>query len=161
MRLDLTSEAQTIAAAFGARDSGAQKKIVTVEAGGKLTHFRLSTRNIIKDLKKNLARFDVANDVTLIEGRSSEPVTISEVRRLFRTGEVGLFIFDADNNVRRDLDCYGDLFASGCWLVIDDYFGPAKAEPIRMQVEALVHDGRLLPFGCYGWGTWIGQWRQA
>ena len=22
-------------------------------------------------------------------------------------GEVGLFIFEADNNVRRDLDCYG------------------------------------------------------
>ena len=26
-------------------------------------------------------------------------------------GEVGPFIFDADNNVRRDLNCYGDLLA--------------------------------------------------
>jgi predicted O-methyltransferase YrrM len=45
----------TIAAAFGARESDRQKKIIAVEAGGIVKHFRLSSRNIIKDLKKNLA----------------------------------------------------------------------------------------------------------
>ena len=151
----------TIAAAFGARESGTAKKIVSIEAGGKLKHFRLSSRNIIKDLKKNLARFGVADDVALIDGRSFEDATITEVRQRLRSDEVGLFIFDADNNVRRDLDCYGDLFANGCWLIIDDYFGPAKAAPIRAQVDALVDEGRLLPFGYYGWGTWIGQWQRG
>lgn len=150
----------TIAAAFGARESGTRKKIISIEAGGSLKHFRLSSRNIIKDLKKNLARFDVADDVTLINGRSFEPATISEVRHAMGRGEVGLFIFDADNNVRRDLDCYGDLLADRCWLVIDDYFGPAKAAPIRAQVDALVSESRLLPFGYYGWGTWVGQWQR-
>jgi predicted O-methyltransferase YrrM len=150
----------TIAAAFGARDSGTRKKIVSIEAGGRLKHFRLSSRNIIKDLKKNLARFAVAEDVTLINGRSSDEAIISEVRQRLHTREVGLFIFDADNNVRRDLDCYGDLLNDGCWLVIDDYFGPAKAAPLQAQVDALVSEGRLLPFGCYGWGTWVGQWQQ-
>ncbi len=149
----------TIAAAFGARESGTQKKIITIEAGGSVKHFRLSSRNIIKDLKKNLARFGVAEDVTLINGRSSDAAIISEVRQCLSNGEVGLFIFDADNNVRRDLDCYGDLLADRCWLVIDDYFGPAKAAPIRAQVDALVSEGRLLPFGYYGWGTWVGQWQ--
>ncbi len=71
---------------------------------------------------------------------------------------MGLFIFDADNNVRRELDCYCELLDDGCWLVIDDYFGPAKAAPLRAQVDALVTDGHLLPFGYYGWGTWVGQW---
>ena len=151
----------TIAAAFGARESGTAKKIVSIEAGGKLKHFRLSSRNIIKDLKKNLARFGVADDVALIDGRSFEDATITEVRQRLRSDEVGLFIFDADNNVRRDLDCYGDLFANGCWLIIDDYFGPAKAAPIRAQVDALVDEGRLLSFGYYGWGTWIGQWQRG
>jgi len=151
----------TIAAAFGARESGMAKKIVSVEAGGKLKHFRLSSRNIIKDLKKNLARFDVADDVTLINGRSFEDAAITEVRQRLGSGEVGLFIFDADKNVRRDLDCYGDLFAEGCWLVIDDYFGPAKAAPIQAQVDALVDEGRLMPFGYYGWGTWIGRWQRG
>jgi predicted O-methyltransferase YrrM len=150
----------TIAAAFGARESGTQKKIISIEAGGSLKHFRLSSRNIIKDLKKNLTRFGVAHDITLINGRSFEPATKSEVRRAIGSGEVGLFIFDADNNVRRDLDCYGDLLADHCWLVIDDYFGPAKAAPIRAQVDALVSESRLLPFGYYGWGTWVGQWQR-
>src|SRR5260370_4561747 len=151
----------TVAAAYGGRESARPKKIVSVEAGGRLKHFRLSSRNIIKDLKKNLARFGVADDVTLINGRSFDEPTISEVRHVMGSGEVGLFIFDADNNVRRDLDCYGDLLADRCWLVIDDYFGPAKAAPIRTQVDALVSDGRLLPFGYYGWGTWVGQWQRA
>jgi predicted O-methyltransferase YrrM len=150
----------TIAAAFGARDSGTQKKIITVEAGGSVKHFRLSSRNIIKDLKKNLARFGVAEDVTLINGRSSNKAIIPEVRRCLSSRDVSLFIFDADNDVRRDLDCYGDLLNDGSWVVIDDYFGPAKAAPLRAQVDALVSEGRLVPFGYYGWGTWAGQWQR-
>ena len=150
----------TIAAAFGARESGLRKKIISIEAGGRLQHFRLSSTNIIKDLKKNLARFSVAEDVMLIHGRSFEQETVSTVRQTFDSGEVGVFIFDADNNVRRDLDCYGDLLADSCWLVIDDYFGPPKAASLRAQVDELVSQNRLLPLGCYGWGTWIGQWRR-
>jgi predicted O-methyltransferase YrrM len=150
----------TIAAAFGVRDSGTRKKIVSIEAGGRLKHFRISSRNIIKDLKKNLARFGVAEDITLINGRSFEETTKSAVEQMLRAGEVGLFMFDADNNVRRDLDCYGELLCDRCWLVIDDYFGPAKAAPVRAQVDELVSAGRLVPFGYYGWGTWIGQWHR-
>ena len=45
-------------------------------------------------------------------------------------------------------------------LVFDDYFGPAKAAPFRAQVDALVNEGRLVPFGYYGWGTWVGRWRR-
>src|SRR5262249_25064267 len=104
----------TIAAAYGARDSETPKKIVSIEAGGRAKHFRLSSRDIIKDLKKNLARFGVAQDVTLINGRSSDEAVISEVRQRLSNGEVGLFIFDADNNVRRDLDCYGVLLNESC-----------------------------------------------
>ena len=150
----------SIAAAFGARESGTQKKIITIEAGGSVKHFRLSSRNIIKDLKKNLARFGVAEDVILINGRSSDEAIISEVRRRLSSRDVSLFIFDADNDVRRDLDCYGDLLNDGCWVVIDDYFGPAKAAPLRAQVDALVSEGRIVPFGYYGWGTWVGRWQQ-
>jgi hypothetical protein len=124
-----------------------------------LKHFRLSSKNIIKDLKKNLTRFGVADDVTLINGRSFDEATISAVRHALGTGKVGLFIFDADNNVRRDLDCYGDLLADSCWLVIDDYFGPAKAVSIQAQVNELVSQRQLVPFGYYGWGTWFGQWQ--
>ena len=150
----------TIAAAFGARESATPKKVVSIEAGGWLQHFRLSSKNIVKDLKKNLQRFGVAQDITLLNGRSFDEAIISDVRQRLTSGEVGLFIFDADNNVRRDLDCYGDLLNDRCWVVIDDYFGPAKAAPLRAQVDALVTEGQLVPLGYYGWGTWIGQWRR-
>jgi predicted O-methyltransferase YrrM len=150
----------TIAAAFGARESAAPKNLVSIEAGGRLQHFRLSSKNIVKDLRKNLKGFGVAEEVTLLNGRSFDQTIIGDVRQRLTSGEVGLFIFDADNNVRRDLNCYGDLLNDRCWLVIDDYFGPAKAAPLRAQVDALVTEGQLVPFGYYGWGTWIGQWRR-
>src|SRR5438270_7187129 len=151
----------TIAAAFGVRESGRAKKIVSIEAGGRLKHFRIPSRNIFIDLKKNLARFGVSESVTLINGYSFQETTISAIRQMLGRGEVGLFIFDADGNMRRDLDCYGDLLADGCWLVIDDYFGACvKAAPRRAQVDELVSAGRLVPFGYYGWSTWVGQWRR-
>ena len=151
----------TIAAALGARESGTRKKIVTIEAGGRLKHPRLPSRNIIKDLKKNLARFDVLEDVTLIEGRSSHETTKSGVRQIFGSGEVGLFMFDADGNPRRDLNYDGDLLVDRCWVTIDDYFGPGmKAAPIRAQVDEMVVAGRLVPLGYYVWSTWIGQWQR-
>src|SRR6266702_4733066 len=150
----------TIAAAIGARESGNAKKIISIEIGGRLKHFRIPSRNIFKDLKKNLSRFGVLEDVTLINGSSFDAATRSAVRQILGDGEVGLFIFDADSNVRRDLDCYGDLLSDNCWVVIDDYCGPAmKATPLRAQVDELVSAGRLVPFGYYGWGTWVGQWQ--
>ena len=151
----------TIAAAIGARESGSAKKIISIEIGGRLKHVRIPSKNIFKDLKKNLARFGVLKDVTLINGSSFDAATTSAVRQILGGGEVGLFIFDADSNVRRDLDCYGDLLSDNCWVVIDDYFGPgAKAAPLRAQVDELAAAGQLLPFGYYGWGTWVGQWQR-
>ena len=55
----------TIAAAFGVRESGTQKKIISIEIGGRLRHFRIPSKNIFKDLKRNLGRFGVLKDVTM------------------------------------------------------------------------------------------------
>lgn len=150
----------TIAAALGARDSGKTKKIISIELGGRLKNHRLATRNIFKQLKKNLAHFGVLDAVTLINGSSYDEKTIAAVRQALGPKDVGLFIFDADDNVRRDIDCYGDRLTDGCFVVIDDYFGGSeKTGPIREQVDELVASGRLWPFGFYGYGTWIGRWQ--
>ena len=149
----------TIAAGMGARDSGQQKKIISIEPGGRLKDHRLATRDIFKDLKKNLYRVGLLEAVTLINGFSFDDSTITAVREMARPGGIGLFIFDADSNVRRDIDCYGDRFAHGCWVVVDDYISATeKGGPTRAQVEELVSAGRLQPLGFYGWGTWIGRW---
>ena len=149
----------TIAAAMGARDSGKRRKFVSIEPGGRLKDHHLATKDIFRDLKKNLARVNLLETVTLINGCSYDETTISAVRELTAPGETGLFIFDADANVRRDIDCYGDRFAHGCWVVIDDYISATdKGGPTRIQVDDLIAAGRLEPLGFYGWGTWVGRW---
>jgi len=151
----------TIAAAFGVRDSGTPKKLIAIEPGGSVKHKRLGTRNIFRDLERNLARQRVSELVTTIKGRSFDPATISAVNETLGADKVGLLILDADAAKRRDIECYCDRFADGCWMVIDDYYGTgtnAKITPSRADVEALTTAGYLQPLGFYGWSTWVGRW---
>jgi predicted O-methyltransferase YrrM len=151
--------ASTVAAGLGARDSGREKKFLSIEPGGRLDDHRLATKDIFRDLTKHVTRAGLIERVTLINGSSFDQPTIATVKEQFGPGEVGLFIFDADANVRRDIDCYGDRFADGCWILIDDYISATnKAGPTREQVDELTAQGRLLPLGFYGWGTWVGRW---
>jgi predicted O-methyltransferase YrrM len=152
----------TIAAAFGVRDSGTRKKLIAIEPGGSVKHKRLGTRNIFRDLERNLAGHGVSELVTTIKGRSFDPATISTVNKTLGADKVGLLILDADAAKRRDIECYRDRFAHGCWMVIDDYYGTdanAKITPSRADVDALTTAGFLDPLGFYGWSTWVGRWR--
>src|SRR5215472_15995404 len=82
----------TIAAAFGIRDSGQKKKLLTIEPGGSVKHKRLGTRNIFRDLQRNLARERAADLVTLIKGQSFKPETVLAVRQGLGSGQVGLLV---------------------------------------------------------------------
>src|SRR5437868_4910178 len=151
----------TIAAALGVRDSGTRKKLIAIEPGGSVKHKRLGTRNIFRDLERNLARQRVSELVTIIKGRSFDPATISSVNQTLGADKVDLLVLDADAAKRRDIECYCDRFADGCWMVIDDYYGigtNAKITPSRADVEALTAAGYLQPLGFYGWSTWVGRW---
>lgn len=152
----------TIAAGFGVRASGDRKAIVTVEPGGHFKHPRLSSKDILRDLKKNLARQDLALLVTVVTGHSGNEETVMAVHRHLPPASVALFIFDADAGIDRDLRLYRDLFQDHAWIVIDDYSSAQageKAVRIQPRVDALVAEGELQPLGLYGWGTWIGRWR--
>ena len=152
----------TIAAALGVRDSAQQKKLIAVEPGGSVKHKRLGTRNILRDLERNLAREGVANMVTLVKGQSFKPETMSAVRQALGADQVGLLILDADAAKRRDVDCYRDKFSEGSWIVIDDIYGAdanEKITPSRTDVDGLVAEGLMDPLGFYGWSTWVGRWR--
>ncbi len=151
--------ASTVAAGMGARDSGQAKKFISIEPGGQLKDHKLASKNIFKDLTKHVSRAGLSDAVTLLNGSSFDPDVIATVKATLAPGAVGLFIFDADANVRRDIDCYRDRLADGCWVVIDDYISATtKAGPTREQVDELTAQGRLLPLGFYGWGTWVGRW---
>jgi predicted O-methyltransferase YrrM len=151
--------ASTIAAGLGMRDSGRLRKFISIEPGGRLKDHRLATKDIFRDLKRNLARAELLDAVTLLNGSSFDEKIISAVKEKVGPREIGLFVFDADANVQRDIDCYGDRLADRCWMVIDDYISATdKAGPTRAQVDELVSAGRLTPLGFYGWGTWVGRW---
>ena len=152
----------TIAAAFGVRDSGQNKKLIAIEPGGSVKHKRLGTRNILRDLQRNLARHRVSEMVTLIKGRSFDTATIRGAYGALDSDKLGLLILDADAAKRRDIECYSDTLADNCWMVIDDYYGTdsnEKITPSRADVDALVEQGLLEPLGFYGWSTWVGRWR--
>jgi predicted O-methyltransferase YrrM len=152
----------TIAMAMGVRDSATQKKIISIERGCRVDHPRVGTKDSFKDLRKNLKRFGFLDLVTLINGCSFDSNTMATVRRLSNPRSIGLFVFDADANVRRDINCYSDRFANRCWMVIDDYLGGSdKSGKLRMQVDELIGAKRLEPLGFYGFGTWIGRWLGA
>lgn len=153
----------TIAAALGVRDSGKGKRFLAIEPGGSLKHKRLGTRNISRDLERNLARQGVSEMVTVIKCHSFKPETISAVQQVLGPDEIGLLILDADAAKRRDIHCYGEKLADGCWMIIDDYYGSdlnTKIAASRADVDELVAAGCLQPLGFYGWSTWVGRWRR-
>jgi L-amino acid N-acyltransferase YncA/predicted O-methyltransferase YrrM len=154
----------TIAAAFGVRDSGQKKKLVAIEPGGSLKHKRLGTRNILRDLERNLAKQGVSEMVTLVKGRSFDAATRGAVNIALGPDKIGLLVLDADAAKQRDIQCYRDRLSDGCWMVIDDYYGSdynAKITPSRADVDALTTAGLLEPLGFYGWSTWVGRWHGA
>lgn len=152
----------TIAAAWGMRDSGRRRPFLSIEVGGQCEHPRLPTKNILKDLKKNLARRGVSDFVTLIEGSSRDQKVIAAVMEKLQPGTVGLLIIDADGNVKSNIELYGALLSENCWMVIDDYYAPAigsKDVFVRPQINSMVDAGQLETLGFYGWATWVGRWR--
>jgi predicted O-methyltransferase YrrM len=152
----------TIAAAWGLRDAGASRKLITIEPGGPLRNHALATRDILRTLKRNLAQEGVAELVTVLEGRSSDPPVIAAVHQALDYERIGLLMIDADAGIQRDLDSYGAKLLDGCRIMIDDYGGPVenrKGAPTKTQVDALVAAGNLIPLGYYGYATWVGQWR--
>ena len=150
----------TIAAARGVRDSRKQKTLIAVEQGGSLKHEYFGTRSILRDLERNLAKSRVSDLVTLIKGRSRDPATVAAVHQALGPDEISLLILDADAAKQRDIDCYRDKLAPGCWMVIDDYYGPGdKIAAARADVDALAAAGLLEPLGFYGWSTWVGRWQ--
>ena len=151
----------TIAAAWGMREATESKKLITIEPGGRLRKHRLATRNILRSLKRNLTRQGVAGGVSVIEGHSFEPQVIATVDRLLERAQVGLLILDADADCKRDIDRYGPKLMPGCWLVIDDYLRLSRQHQSVADENSggpACRRGSAAPLGCFGLGTWVGQW---
>ena len=155
----------TMATAMGLRERKPAPAFVTVEKGGELTHSRLGTDDIVRDLKQNLLETGLTPLVEVIVGYSLSHVTAAAVGAHLPPRSVTLLIIDADGEVQSLLDLYRELLADHCWLVIDDYFATgdatAKSARTKPQVEAALAAGELEELGFYGWGTWVGKWHRG
>ncbi|MGH8100131.1 MAG: GNAT family N-acetyltransferase, partial [Chthoniobacterales bacterium] len=105
--------AATIAAARGVRDSGQAKRLISIESGGAVKHERLRTKDILRDLGRNLKKEGVSDRVMLIKGSSGNPATTSNVHEKLGHEQIGLLILDADGEVERDMGCYRNRLANG------------------------------------------------
>lgn len=113
------------------REAGRKSSASNRAAGSGITGWRPGTFS--KTSKGTLSRAGLLDAATLINGSSFEEKTITAVREMTGPDEVGLFIFDADSNVRRDIDCYGERLAQGCWMVIDDYISATDKGGARLE----------------------------
>src|SRR6186713_3528678 len=93
----------TIAAGLGTREIGKSRTMITVEPGGQYKHARLPSKDILRDLKRNLAKQGLTEAVTIVQGYSGNEVTVTAVHELLPSRCVGLLIADADGGVERDL----------------------------------------------------------
>lgn len=109
LEIGLYVNESTIAAAFGARDSGTQKTIVKHRSRRTVEALSAVEQKYHQGFARESRAVWRSGRGSLINRRSFDKATISEVRQRLSSGDVGLFVFDADNNVRRDRDSYGEL----------------------------------------------------
>lgn len=150
----------TITLASAMQRAGNTAPLLAIEVGGTSENRIMPTDDIIRDLKSNLARYGVADRVTVIEGWSNG--VVDQVERLLAGHKIGLMVIDADGEVARDFLIYRKLLQPGAMIVIDDYDSAEpniKAPIVRAAVKKLVSDGLLRKTKILPWGTWFGTYR--
>jgi len=152
----------TAAIAWGIQASKTKRKLVSVEVGGRLEHPRSGSEDIIRDLRKNIDRWNIHEHVNLVIGNSRDRKIVDTVHKAFGGEGVSALLIDSDGDVLADMTRYRDLLLPGAYLFIDDYFSPGapiKVQPTHAGIEALERDGAIDSFGVFGWGTWVGRLR--
>ena len=142
----------TTALCGGARLSGA--RIVSIEAGGSHPkHPTLPSRDILRDLRGNLRRWNNETMVTLIDGFAQDLTARYRARKALRSEPVQLLFVDADGDIATTLFLYRRLLADDALLVIDDYAAegaPDKQLKVRPFVDGMVRQGAFIEFSAGG-----------
>ena len=119
-----------------------------------MKHKRLGTRNVLRDLKRNLAKHDVLEMVTVIKGYSFDPATVSAVQQALGPDETGLFILDADERVTPELaQLRPDISPGDVRNALDhgkkiyQEMGPARLDIVCVVAWALAYSGNSYPPG--------------
>lgn len=139
------------------------RPLIVIEPGGAApNHPHIPSADILADLEATLTSCGVRERLDLLKTASWSKDAMVAVTTRLSGMPVGLISIDADGHVGRDVERYRPFCAPGCVLVIDDYVGDEndagrKALTVGPWVDEQVARGALIPFGVYGWGTWIGR----
>lgn len=149
----------TTALAYGARSRGGY--VITVERGGShADHWLVPTHDIIRDLKRNLAKGGYSSTVTVFEGLAQQPSVQAQVRARLAEQKAGMLVLDSDGEVARTLVQYRRFLADDALLVVDDYDAAGVSEKeatTKPVVDSLMRRGVLRQFGVFAHGTWFGR----
>ncbi|MDQ8728352.1 class I SAM-dependent methyltransferase [Bradyrhizobium sp. LHD-71] len=153
----------TISIAKALQQSGGGPQI-TVEVGGAHpTHPDYPTDDILRDLKRNIKKFNVEPIVNLVEGWSDAPEVVAQVERLLNGRKIDLLFIDSDGRTRRDMDIYGKFLSQDCIIVLDDFLvavadAADKEVGVRNWVAWATETGLVTDLGVHQWATWVGQY---
>ena len=134
--------------------------VITVEIGGSHDHPTIPSKDILGDLRRNLARYGVQDAVHMIEGSCDDPQVIGKIVRCLGGKRIDLLVIDAGGEVERDMLNFARFCEPSCYLVIDDYISEGAKEKsalIHPYLDRMVAEGKMRRIGVYGWGTWVGQ----
>ena len=146
-----------IAAAWGVRDSGKRRRIVSIEPGGVCEHPRLPTKNILRCGEARRIGFRHAAG-----GFSRDKGIVAAVRDMVQPGSVDLLIIDADGDIKRNATSFFTARScrrtAGC--VLDDYWlSRARNKDVIVDPFPCSLSCEVEQLGFYGWATWVGRWR--
>lgn len=149
----------TIALGDGRR--GRAKGVISIEPGGQyLNHPHLPSSNILDDLKNNIKRFNLENEILLLEGTSYNKENIKIVDELFGSNGIDLLFIDADGEVGRDINNFFSILNDQCILILDDYCSPGAPEKemvVKKWVDEQKETNQVTELGVVLWGTWVGK----
>jgi predicted O-methyltransferase YrrM len=149
----------TIMMASAMARAGNTAPIIAIEVGGVNENPLMPTDDVIRDLRKNLAKYDLSERVSIVEGWSN--VVADQVVRLLGDTKIGMLIIDADGEVARDLLIYQRHLLPNAMVVIDDYEvnePNIKSTVVHAAVDKLVMEGVLRKTKIVPWGTWFGTY---
>jgi cephalosporin hydroxylase len=93
--------------------------------------------------RDSIERHPMAKRVTLMEGSSTDPAVIAQVRAKIPAGASVMVVLDSDHSrdhVLAELRSYGPLVTEGCYLVVADtilgHFDPKQ--PLRTRSQVLL-----------------------
>jgi len=137
----------------------AKKQVIVIEPGGAYSdHPSVPSDNILADLRFNLRKFGVTDNVQLIPTYSSYPETIDWLAQSLDGVPITTLVVDADGTIARDLRNVAHLLSKNCVLIIDDYISEStKGVMIKPVMDALVKAKQVEVYGIYGHGTWVGR----